>query len=91
MTANEQMDLMGDFVEGAINDHINGLTDLNETVVTVTEYFAGLMFLIEKKWAQDVITIAELHHRDSLEKSRELYERAVTVLNSDPDLKGGAS
>lgn len=89
MNANEQMDVMGDFVEGTINDYTNGLIELNEAVVKVTEYFVNLMFQIEKNWAGDIVEVAELHHRDSLVKSRALYERAALVFYEGKSQKEG--
>lgn len=44
MSAEEQLNIMGDFVEGCINDYADGLADMEETVVKVVEYFVEIFF-----------------------------------------------
>lgn len=42
MSIEEQLNMMGDFVEGHINDYAAGLTDMNEAVVKIVEFFVEI-------------------------------------------------
>lgn len=42
MSIEDQLNMMGDFVEGHINDYVAGLADMNDTVVKIVEFFVEI-------------------------------------------------
>jgi len=87
----EILNLMGNVVEGYINDYAGGITPLNQTVVSITQYFTGLMFGIDVTWAKQ---IDDFLNRQSEEAGVVLRKRVEFTLKMQADLEkreGGAN
>lgn len=78
MSIEDQLNIMGDFVEGHINDYAAGLADMNETVVKIVEYFVEIGVKMANE--RELKVRKEL---DFLGENREIYEELE-------DWEGGA-